>query len=400
MGSLVKIITLSLAAISFQLTGTADGGILKSLDNELTSLVAKTEPYLVTVKGESDWRSLIATGIVFDKSGYVLTSSYAYDSDKHEVTFKDGITYPAEKIGVDHQTGLAVLKIIGDDFKQPSWGKSDDLKSGAWIMVVGNSYGTPATVNFGVYEGKTDENFLKLGVGVSPGVSGGAVLNTDGEIIGVLIARQEDTAGSAVTDYSKNLYQAARNLKFFNLAGDLNGTAIALSIEQALDVAGELIEYGRVRRGFLGISQRNLSSMERKEFGVENGVMVVEVVDDSPADSAGLEKGDVITTVNRQVIESISDLYTIVRTHKPGDKIEIAYSRGGENYSIEATLDSTQNEVLFGGWELKASQPKLKVGKPFQLPEKLDLEQYVTRLERQLKMLSEELNKLRRQIEE
>ena len=216
MSSAIKVISAIAMALSIPFTGTADGGILKSLDDELTALVEKNEPYLVTVKGESNWRNLIATGIIFDKAGYVITSSHAYDVGKHSVTFNNGDSYPAEKIGVDHQSGLAVLKILGDGFKKPSWGKSEKLKSGAWIMVLGNSYGTPATVNFGVYEGRSDENFLKLAVGVSPGGSGGAVLNTDGEIVGVLIARETESDMSSVNDYRKGLYLAKKNLRFLN----------------------------------------------------------------------------------------------------------------------------------------------------------------------------------------
>jgi len=395
----IKFAVATLMTISTQLTGMAQGGILKSLDDELTALVERTEPYLVTVKGESDWRNLIATGIVFDKDGHVLTSSHAYDSNRHEVIFKDGVSYQAEKVGVDHQSGLAVLKISADNLRQPLWGNSEDLRSGAWIMVVGNSYGTPATVNFGIYEGKTDENFLKLGVGVSPGASGGAVLNIDGQIVGALIARQEETGIESVSDYGKSVYSAARNLRFFNLAGDLRSKAIAVPIEQALDVARELIENGRVRRGYLGISQRNLTSTERQQLGIDHGVMVVEVVENSPADSAGLEKGDIVTSADRKEIGKISDLYTVVRSHKPGDRILIEYSRDGEEHTVAVVLDSTHTEDLFGAWQLKESLPKLKVGQSFQLPGKLDLQNEVDRLESQLKRLEEEIEKLRDKLE-
>ncbi len=395
MSSAIKVFSVITMALSIQFAGTADGGILKSLDDELTALVEKTGPYLVTVKGESDWRSLISTGIVFDKAGYVITSSYAYDVGKHNVTFNDGVSYPTEKIGVDHQTGLAVLKILGDGFQKPSWGKSEKLKSGAWIIVLGNSYGTPATVNFGVYEGRSDENYLKLAVGVSPGGSGGAVLNTDGEIVGVLIAREAENGLSSVNDYRKGLYLAKQNLRFLNLMGDSKSKAIAVPIEQALDVARELVEHGKIRRGFLGISQRNLTSDERERYEVDSGIMVVEVVDDSPAEKAGLEKGDIITKVDKESIKGISDLYSLIRSRKPGDTVSIAVARDSELLKVEAVLDSADNKALFGGWELKDPLPVLNLGKSFQVFDNIDLEQNLRRLERELDRLGDELAKLR-----
>ncbi len=118
----LKIFTVSLTTILISIGGTAYSGILKSLDDELTLLVEETEPYLVTVKGKRAWRNLIATGIVYDKEGHVMTSSLVYGADEFEITFKDGTSFFAEKIGVDHQTGLAVLKIESDALNPPKWG--------------------------------------------------------------------------------------------------------------------------------------------------------------------------------------------------------------------------------------------------------------------------------------
>ena len=177
--------------------------------------------------------------------------------------------------------------------------------------------------------------------------------------------------------------------------GDLKSKAIAVPIEQAINVVRELVEHGKVRRGFLGISQRNLTSDERERYEVDNGIMVVEVVGDSPAEKAGLEEGDIITKVDKESIKGISDLYSLIRSRKPGDTVSIDIARDGELLKVEAVLDSTGNEVLFGGWELKNPLPVLNLGKSLQVFDNIDLEQNVRRLERELDRLGDELAKLR-----
>lgn len=388
----VSILTISLV----QFSGMANAGVLKSLDDELTSLGQKTDPYMVTVKGEGQWKNLIATGMVYDKGGHIITSAQVYDTDGHQVTFKNGESYPAEKIGVDNQTGLAVLKINKDNLKTPSKGKSDDLKPGSWIMVVGNSYGTPSTVNFGVFEGKTEEGYLKLGVGVSPGGSGGAVLNTSGDIVGILIARETDSK-AAVGSYLKNLYKAPGSFGFYDTR-DAEDKAIAIPVELVYNVVDQLIKDGRVHRGFLGISQKNLTADESKELQADHGIMVVDVVEGSPAQMAGLEKGNIIAEVDGKPIGGTYDLYSIIRSHKPGDEITITYVSEGKTSETRAILEEAKDDVPFWGWQLKELYPKLSVGKIIDLPGKSDMERKISRLEGEMERLQKELDELREKL--
>jgi S1-C subfamily serine protease len=398
MSFVIKIFTLSLTAFAIQISGTAQGGILKSLDDELTSLVEKTEPYLVTVKGKGEWRNLIATGIIYDGEGYVITSSHVYDVDKHEITFKNGDSYSATGIGVDHQTGLAVLKIDDGNFSPPPWSGSSDLKSGAWIMVVGNSFGTPATVNFGIFEGRTAENYLKLGVGVSPGGSGGAVLNTDGEIVGAVIARE---AGSkaALQAFDRGAYLASK-LNFFDVKGDADAKAIAVPVETMKDVIDQLIKHGEIRRGFLGISQRKLSPEEMESANIDRGVMVLEVVEDSPAEDAGLLAGDIITEVDSESIRKTSDLYNLIRSRKPGDKVDISLVREGQAMTLTAELDDADDSALFGAWKLSESIPGLSVGRKIKLPDTEEFEKKMDKMKKDILRLQEELELLREQLKD
>ncbi len=397
----LKILTAALIIISISVGGTSYSGVLKSLDDELTSLVDKTEPYLVTVKGKGAWRNLIATGIVYDKRGYVITSSHAYSADEFEITFKDGAVFPAEKIGVDHQTGLAVLKIEYDDLKPPEWGSTPKLRDGAWIMVVGNSYGIPATVNFGTFSGRTDEGFLQLSADVKPGASGGAVLNTDGEIVGILIARETDSRRTIQSSTRDDLLRSyVGSLKFSDLMGKSEDRAIAIPIEMVIDVVDQLIESGEVKRGFLGISQKNLSSSEREEYDLRGGVLVIDVVEGSPAEEAGLEEGDIITAVEGKPIRNTSDLFSLIRSHKPGDRVAITYYRMGEERTTEAILETADDIGLFGRWKIREIVPKLNVDNRLRLPDMTDLKEDISRLKEELDHLRSELEELRIKLKE
>ncbi len=397
----LKIFTTALTIISISIGGTAYSGVLKSLDDELTLLVEKTEPYLVTVKGKGGWRNLIATGIVYNKKGDVITSSHAYSADEFEITFEDGAAFSAEKIGVDHQTGLAVLKIEHDDLKPPEWASTPELRDGAWIMVVGNSYGIPATVNFGTFSGRTDEGFLQLSVDVRPGASGGAVLNTDGKIVGILIAREADSRktiqSSARNDFLRSY---AGSLKFFDLMRKSEDRAIAIPVEMVIDVVDQLIESGEVKRGFLGISQKNLSSSERKEYDLQGGVLVIDVVERSPAEEAGLEEGDIITAVEGEPIWNTSDLFSSIRSHKPGDRVAITYFRGGEERRTEAILETADDVGLFGKWKIREIAPKLNVDNRLRLPDMTDLKEDISQLKEELDHLRDDLEELRNRLKE
>lgn len=397
----LKIFSVALTIISITTGETAYGGVLKSLDDELTSLVEETEPYLVTVKGRGPWRNLIATGIVYDKVGHVITSSHVFNADEFEVTFKDGAAFSAEKIGVDNQTGLAVLKIEGNDLKPPKWGSSPELRDGAWIMVVGNSYGIPATMNIGTFSERTDEGFLQLNVDVRPGASGGAVLNTDGKIAGILIAREADSRfliKSSARDEFLRSYSG--NSKFLDLMRKSEDKAIAIPIDMVADVADQLIEAGEIRRGFLGISQKNLSPRERAEFDLEGGVLVIDIVEESPAEEAGLKEGDIITAVEEEPIQNTFDLFSLIRSHKPGDRVTIAYYREGDEKTTEATLGTADDVELFGKWKVRETTPKLNVGNRLLLPDMTDLEEEISRLNRELDHLRDDVEELQDRLKE
>ncbi|UCE66972.1 MAG: PDZ domain-containing protein [Candidatus Zixiibacteriota bacterium] len=383
-------IFVSVIIATFILSGSsADAGLSGSLDKELTSLIEKTEPYLVTVKGDGTWRNLIATGIVYNEEGYVITSSPAYMAADFEVTFANGESYDAEPVGVDHETGLALLRIKGKrQFQVPAWGSPSKLDKGSWILFVGNSYDTPSSVNIGTYKGKDDEGLLELNLNVNPGSSGGAVLNTDGEVIGILIA----------VEFSPGTKKFFRhNMKFGDYylskdRGRSGETALALPIEQARDIVEQLIEHGEIKRGFLGINQKNLTDEQKRENNIDGGIMVTDVVDDSPADKAGLREDDIIVKIDGKSIEGIGDLYSTIRSHKPGDRVNITYIRDGKTKRIDVELGESERDYFLGSLDFDGILPKLKIDNKLDLPR-------MENLEEELQSLRDELEKLRYQLD-
>jgi S1-C subfamily serine protease len=389
-------IFISAILVTFVLSGSSvNAGLLGSLDKELASLIEKTEPYMVTVKGDGIWRNLIATGMVYNKEGYVITSSPAYMATDFEVTFANGETYKAEPVGVDHETGLAVIKIKGKrQFEVPGWGSISTLNKGDWVLFVGNSYDKPSSVNIGTYGGKDDDGLLELNLNVNPGSSGGAVLNTDGEVIGILVALEFSPSPAKFLPYE--LYIG--NHYLFKGAGRSRETALAIPIEQARDIVEQLIEHGQIKRGFLGINQKNLTDEEKEENNIDAGVFITDVVDDSPAEVAGLRKDDIITEVDGKPIEGTSDLYHKIRSHEPGDEITVTYIRRGEKRKVEVELGESQHDYFLGSLDSDKILPKLKVNNKLLLQDSEDLQDELERLKDEFDKLRIELDELRKDL--
>ena len=389
-------IFISVILATFVLSGSSvNAGLLGSLDKELTSLIEKTEPYMVTVKGDGIWRNLIATGIVYNKEGYVITSSPAYAAADFEVTFANGETYEAEPVGVDHETGLAVIKIKGKrQFEVPGWGSISTLNKGDWVLFVGNSYDKPSSVNIGAYGGKDDDGLLELNLNVNPGSSGGAVLNTDGEVIGILVALEFSPAPAKFLPYE--LYIG--NHYLFKGAGRSRETALAIPIEQAKDIVEQLIEHGQIKRGFLGINQKNITDEEKEENGIAGGIIITGVVDDSPAEGAGLREDDIITEIDGKPIEGTSELYRKIRSHEPGDEITVTYIRRGEKRKVEVELGESQHDYFLGSLDSDKILPKLKVNNKLLLQDSENLKDELERLKDEFEKLRIELDELKKDL--
>ena len=349
---------LKTSAIIFLTSAFVCAGILESIDKELTQLVKNAESFLVTVEAEDQRKQnlYVGSGVLIDTDGYVVTTiSVIGNNDDIKVTFKNNESYPAELVGIDNQSGIALLKIEPVDRQIPGFGYPYQLDEGAWMTVIGNSYEMPVSVNFGVFSGITDKGLLQLSVQSSPGSSGSAVFNTKGEVVGILIAQTTETA-SLRFPYDSNLkvrvkeYQSYYSGKYSGLGVELpsTNTSLAVGIDKIQRIVSQLKEYGEVRYGFLGIMQRKLKTKELKKHNIENGVLITKVIKNSPAEKAGLQEDDIILKVNDKVIESMGVLYTTVRSHEPDDVIDLEILRDSLSQKITVTLSEIPYKESFG----------------------------------------------------
>ncbi len=337
---------------------TVNAGILESLEKELTDLVNKTEPFLVTVEAKSfhHARLNVGSGALIDDYGYILTTaSVIGENDEISVTFKNGDSYPAELVGIDRLSGIALLKIDPVDRQTPKFGDPYKLKKGAWIIVIGNSYEIAGSVNFGVYSGMTDEGMLQISVQAGPGGSGGAVFNTKGEIIGLLVAQTTETV-SLYLPYEKQLrkkikeYQSSKTDSYHKIGVDLPTSSISLVVgaDRLNKIVDQLKKYGEVKHGFLGIRQNKLNKKTLQKLNIETGVLIAEVTDDSPADRAGLLEDDIIVKFNGAPVKGPSHLYMLVRSKMPGDAVKLEVLREGSSRDITVTLGEVSDNEYPG----------------------------------------------------
>ena len=267
------------------------------------------------------------SGFIVSEEGYILTNQHVIqNSDKVEVEINN-IDDPlkAEVIWSDFSLDLAVLKVETDqDLSAVSLGDSDKIRPGDWAIAIGNPFGFEHTVTVGVISAlgrpiqiptesrqvRTYQNLIQLDAAINPGNSGGPLLNNKGEVIGI------NTAVSA--------------------AGQ--GIGFAIPINEAKDIITQLKETGEITQPWIGIAFSNISSEMQSYFKLENreGVIVIEVYEDSPAEEAGLENYDVIKEIDRQKIESTSDVAEIIRNKEVGEEIMFKITRDGST------------EILFG----------------------------------------------------
>ena len=275
--------------------------------------------------------SSLGSGFVIDPSGYVVTNNHVVDGAKDiEVTLTDGSAYPAKVIGTDAKTDLALLKV---EAKKPlpfvSFGDSDKMRIGDWVMAVGNPFGLGGTVTAGIvsargrdiHEGPYDD-FLQIDAAINQGNSGGPTFSTDGSVIGI-------------------------NTAIFSPSGGSVGIGFAIPSNLAKPIIAELKEQGHIDRGWLGVSIQPLTPdlTQGMGLGSDKGALVSSVQDNSPAAAAGLKSGDVVTHFGDHAIESPKDLSRAVAETASGSTVPVKVWRDGSEKTIEVTIAEMKQEV-------------------------------------------------------
>ena len=273
-------------------------------------------------------RSGVGSGIVLDKEGHILTNNHVVKSaNEISATLSDGRTYKAAVVGTDPRTDLAVVKISAAKLIPARIGESSELQVGEDVIAVGHALGLKGgpTVSKGVIsalertidvDSQTSMvDLIQTDASINPGNSGGPLANSNGEVIGV---------NTAIIKGS-------------------NGIGFAINIDDARTVVSQLIEYGKVTRGFLGISPFNVtdSLVKQMQLPVSTGIIVARVIDGFPAKKAGMRVEDVIVMMNQQEIQNNGDLSKFLIEHLPGESIEIKFYRNGKLMTREIILSES-----------------------------------------------------------
>jgi Do/DeqQ family serine protease len=273
------------------------------------------------------------SGVIISSDGYIVTNNHVVDDAQNiEVTLNDKRTYKAKVIGRDPDTDIAVIKIDEKDLPFISYGNSDALMVGEWVLAVGNPYNLTSTVTAGIVSAKNRnlnilagnrggdnnsaiESFIQTDAAVNPGNSGGALVNTKGEMIGVTTAIASPT-------------------------GSYSGNSFAVPVAIVKKVAADIIEFGKVQRAMLGVSIKDIDDQFSKEknFDKIEGVYVAGIMEGGAAQEAGLKEGDVILSVNGTKVNSSSELQEEVSKYRPNDKVELVLNHENKKKQISVTL--------------------------------------------------------------
>ena len=268
--------------------------------------------------GRSPQRAQLGTGsgVIINADGYIITNNHVINNaHKLSVTLNNNETYDAEIIGTDPKTDIALLKIDADeDLPYVTFGDSDNAKVGEWVLAVGNPFNLTSTVTAGIISaksrdltGKSSQSFIQTDAAVNPGNSGGALVNTNGELIGI---------NTAITSQT----------------GSYIGYSFAVPSNIARKVVEDIMEYGNVQNGVLGIKGGTFSSEAAEEIGIDytKGVYVAEVIRNSGAERAGIIKGDIIKRLDNIEISKFEDLSGYIKTKRPNDMVNVELLRDNE----------------------------------------------------------------------
>ncbi|MEO6104043.1 MAG: Do family serine endopeptidase [Pseudoxanthomonas sp.] len=278
----------------------------------------------------------LGSGVIVDATrGLILTNNHVVEgADAVSVTLSDGRTFEAQPIGSDADTDVAVIKIDAKDLQAIPLADSAALRVGDYVVAVGNPFGLGQTVTSGIVSavgrsglsGLGYQNFIQTDASINPGNSGGALVNLRGELVGVNSASY-NPQGSA--------------------AGNI-GLGFAIPVNLAREVMRQLMAYGEVRRGSLGVNTRDLTADMIKQFGLpagSRGALVARVYNGSPAETAGLKPGDLVTAANGQRIDSAEALHNLEGLLPVGQPVRIDYLRENQRLSATATLKALPKEV-------------------------------------------------------
>jgi Do/DeqQ family serine protease len=278
------------------------------------------------------------SGVIISDDGYIVTNNHVVEGSSNiEVILSNNRRYYAKLVGVDPTTDLALLKIRGRNMPFIRYGDSDNLSPGEWVLAVGNPFDLNSTVTAGIVSAKArniqilnDRNnleveaFIQTDAAVNPGNSGGALVNLRGELVGI-------------------------NSAIATTTGSYQGYSFAIPVSLVRKVMDDLLEFGQVQRGLLGVQITNVDATvsERRSLNVEQGVLIEHVNEGSAAENSGMKSGDIIIGIDGHVVTSVSELQEWVARNRPGSEINVSFLRDGEKREVRARLrNNAGNESM------------------------------------------------------
>lgn len=317
-----------------------------------TTIIRKTSTYndffgaflehLYGIPGQAQNNTMVAygSGVVLSPDGYIVTNNHVVEgADEVEVTFNNRVVRQATIVGTDPTSDLALIKVDGEGFDYLVFGDSDKVKVGEWVLAVGNPFNLTSTVTAGIVsakarnigilgEGSNVESFIQTDAAVNRGNSGGALVNTRGELIGI---------NAAIASHT----------------GSYEGYSFAIPSNIVRKVVDDLLMYGETQRAYIGIYPQEMNADLADKAGMKDikGVYVAELTDNSAAQKAGIHSGDVITSINGNEVNTTTQLMEVLRQYRPGDEVQVMVVRDGREHEYKVGLlnESGSTEVVKRG---------------------------------------------------
>jgi serine protease DegS len=273
----------------------------------------------------------LGSGVIISPEGHILTNNHVIeDAEQFQVSLADGTELEAEVIGTDADTDLAVLRARADHLPVATLGRSRDLQVGDVVLAIGNPFGVGQTVTMGIVgaTGRTQlginslENFIQTDAAINPGNSGGALVNAHGEVIGI-------------------------NTAIFSRSGGSQGVGFAIPIDLAKGVLEQIVAQGHMVPGWIGVTAQDVTPDLAESFGLHDaqGVLVSGVLENGPADRAGLRPGDVITRVDDEPTEAATQILNLIAVRPPGSRVTIYGWRGNDELKLDAYIEQRPQQL-------------------------------------------------------
>lgn len=274
------------------------------------------------------------SGVIISSDGYIVTNNHVVENaDEIEIVLNDNRSYKATVIGVDKHTDLAVIKIDADNLPTIKYGNSDQINIGEWVLAIGNPFEFRSTVTAGIISAKGRninilsgdykiESFIQTDAAVNPGNSGGALVNLNGELVGI-------------------------NTAIASPSGAFAGYSFAVPVSLVQKVVGDLVEFGTVQRALLGIRIQDVNAESAKAYDLDllKGIYIASVDPRGAAGKAGMEQGDVIIAIDGKSVNSVAQLQEQIAVNRPGDDVTVRYVRNGEEKEVLAILRNAEGTL-------------------------------------------------------